>query len=251
MTVREFYEFMCEKIPPELSLVGDCDGLCCCPDPEREVTNVLIALDATDDVVNEAIEDGADVILTHHPMIYGKIEGPVKGEYHADKIIKLIKNDISVMGFHTRLDAVDGGVNDMLAHLLGLENIEKFGEGNIGRIGDLPKDMTAEELAIFTRDTLGAPKVELADHGRPIRRVAVVGGSGSSEVYAALFAGADAFVTGDLKFHELTDAPDFGMTLIAAGHFYTENPVCARLFELAAEAGAVPTITFSNRIKTV
>ncbi len=251
MTVREFYAFMCEKIPPELSLPGDCDGLCCCPDPDREVKNVLIALDATDSVVNEAIEDGIDVILTHHPMIFGKIEGPVAGEYHADKLIKLIKNGISVMGFHTRLDAADGGVNDIFARLLGLRNIEKFGEGNIGRIGELPYPVSAEELAIFTRDVLGAQKVEFSDHGGTIRRVAVVGGSGSSEIWYAMQAGADAFVTGDLKFHELTDSPDYGLTLIAAGHFDTENPVCARLFELAAEAGAIPTITFSNRIRTV
>ena len=105
MTVTEFYNYLNEKIPPSLSLPGDCDGLCCCPDPDREVTDVLIALDATDDVVNEAIEDGAQVILTHHPMIFGKIGGVVSGEYRSDKLIKLIKNGIAVMGFHTRLDA--------------------------------------------------------------------------------------------------------------------------------------------------
>ncbi len=251
MTVIEFYNYLNEKIPPSFSLDGDCDGLCCCPDPDREVTNVLIALDATDDVVNEAIEDGADVILTHHPMIFGKIGGVVSGEYRSDKLIKLIKTGIAVMGFHTRLDAIDGGVNDILARLLGLSSIEKFGEGNIGRIGTLPSPVTAEELAILVRDTLGAPKVEYSDCGKPITRVAVVGGSGSDELSAAIFAGADAFVSGELKYHAMTDSTDYGISLVAAGHFHTENPVCSRLFELCAEADIVPTITFSNRIGTV
>lgn len=251
MTVTEFYNFLNEKIPPSLSLPGDCDGLCCCPDPDREVTDVLIALDATDDVVNEAIEDGAQVILTHHPMIFGKIGGVISGEYRSDKLIKLIKNNIAVMGFHTRLDAADGGVNDMLAALLGLKNIEKFGECDIGRIGELDSPICADELAVLIRDTLGAPKVEFSDCGKPIRRIAVVGGSGNDEIGAAMAAGADAFVSGEIKYHALTDSPDYGMSFFAAGHFYTENPVCARLFELAAETGVIPTITFSNRIKTV
>ena len=155
------------------------------------------------------------------------------------------------MGFHTRLDAIDGGVNDILAKLLGLFDIEKFGEGNIGRIGSLPAPITAEELAVLVRDTLGAPRVEFSDCGKPITRVAVVGGSGSDELSAAIFAGADAFVSGELKYHAMTDSSDYGISLVAAGHFYTDNPVCSRLFELCAEADVIPTITFSNRIGTV
>ena len=139
----------------------------------------------------------------------------------------------------------------MLSSLLGLSEVEKFGEGNIGRIGTLAEPMSAEEFAVFIRDTLGAPKVEFSDGGRLIRRVAVVGGSGGSEMGAAIAGGADALVSGELKYHALTDSPDFGISLFAAGHFYTENPVCARLFELCAEADIISTITFSNRIGTV
>lgn len=251
MTVLEFYEYLNSKIPTEYSLSGDCDGLCCCPDGSREVERVLIALDATEDVVNEAVEDGVQVILTHHPMIFGKIPGVTEGEYRSDKLIKLIKNNVAVMGFHTRLDAIDGGVNDILASLLGLTDTEKFGEGGIGRIGTLADPMTAEDLAILVRDTLGAPHVDYSDCGKLIRRVAVVGGSGSDELYAAMAAGADAFVSGELKYHAMTDSTDYGINLIEAGHFYTENPVCARLFELCAEVDVIPTITFSNRIGSV
>ena len=251
MNVKEFYEYMCRELPSELSLEGDSDGMSCCPDPEREVRTVLIALDATAAVVDEAIEEGYDVILTHHPMLFGGVDEIVAGNYKSDKLIKLIRNGIAVMGFHTRLDAIDGGVNDMLARLLGLEEIEKFGEGNIGRIGTLPSPISAEELALLVRDTLGAPKVEFSDCGKLISRVAVVGGSGSDELSAAIFAGADAFVSGELKYHAMTDSSDYGISLVAAGHFYTENPVCARLFELCAEADIISTITFSNRIGTV
>ena len=249
MNVAEFYEFLCKKIPSELTLDGDADGMSCCPDRTREVKKVLIALDATSDVIDEAIEEECEVILTHHPMLFGGIDGVVDGNYRGDKLIKLIKNGIAVMSFHTRLDAVDGGVNDIFAKLLELENVEKYGEKGIGRIGELKEPMTADEFAGHVKNALGAPVVEYSDGGKLIKKVAVTGGSASSMICDALACGADALVGGEIKYHDLEDSQDYGISLFAAGHFFTENPVCARLFELAAEAGATPIITFCNRVK--
>jgi len=253
MTVKEFYEYMCEKLPIEWALDGDFDGMSCCPDPEREVKNVLIALDATSDIVDEAVNEGYDVILTHHPMLFGGIDGVVAGNYRSDKLIKLIRAGISVMSFHTRLDAAEGGVNDMLASLLNLKNVERFGEKGIGRVGELECPMFAEDFAMIVKDTLVAPFAEYSDCGKMIKKVAVCGGSAGSLIGDAIAVGADALVGGEFKYHDMTDSADYGISLIAAGHFYTENPVCAKLFELASEAGEdiIPTISFSNKTGAV
>ncbi len=251
MTVREFYEYLDRAIPSELTLSGDADGMSCCPDPDREVERVLIALDATSDAVDEAAEEGCDVILTHHPMLYGGIRDVCADEYRGSKLIRLVQNGIAVMSFHTRLDAAEGGVSDILASLVSLRNVEKFGENGIGRIGDAEHPMTADEFAATVKDALGAPFVEYSDAGRPISRIAVSGGSAGSFVRDAIAAGADAYLAGEFGYHNLCDSPDHGVSLFAAGHFYTENPVCGRLFELTVGAGATPIITFSNRIRSV
>ena len=251
MTVNEFYKFLCERIPESLTLAGDHDGMSCCPAPEREVTKVLIALDCTSAVVDEAIEEECEVILTHHPMLFGGISEVCAGEYRSDKLIKLIKNDIAVMSFHTRLDALDGGVNDMLSSLLGLKNVTKFGENGLCRLGELEAPVFTEELAYFVKNTLMCPFVEYSDAERPIKKVAVCGGSGKSVINDAIAAGADVLISGEFGHHPLTDSADMGISLISAGHFFTENPVCAKLFELCAEADVLAFMTFSNRVGAI
>lgn len=253
MTVKEFYKYMCEKLPLEWALDGDSDGMSCCPDPDREVKNVLIALDATGSIIDEAIEEGYDVILTHHPMLFGGVRDVNAENYKGNKLIKLIKAGVAVMSFHTRLDAAEGGVNDMLAALLNLKNVERFGEKGLGRIGELEYPMFAADFAMVVKDTLVAPFAEYSDAGKMIKRVAVCGGSAGSLISDAIAVGADALVGGEFKYHDMTDSADYGISLIAAGHFYTENPVCAKLFELAAAADEdiIPTISFSNRTGSV
>ncbi len=253
MTVKEFYEYMCKCLPSDLSLAGDDDGMSCCPDPDREVKNVLIALDATAGIVEEAVTEGYDVILTHHPMIFGGIHDVNAENFIGNKLVKLIKSGVAVMSFHTRLDAAEGGVNDTLASLLNLKNVERFGENGIARVGELEYPMFASDFAMVVKDTLVAPFAEYSDTGKMIKRVAVCGGSAGSLIGDAIAVGADALVGGDFKYHDMTDSPDYGISLIAAGHFYTENPVCAKLFELAAAADEdiIPTISFSNRTESV
>ena len=121
-----------------------------------------------------------------------------------------------VFSFHTRLDALDGGVNDCLCALLSLENVSAFGECGIGRVGDLPTPMTAEELARLAKELLGADGVLLSECGKVCRRVAVLGGEGGDDIYAAISAGADTYISGRLGYHAMTDAPDMGINLIEA-----------------------------------
>ena len=251
MTVREFYEYLNRLIPPELSLDGDCDGISCSADPDREVKRVLIALDVNSAVIDEAIEEGCEVILTHHPMLWGGLREVVAGTPASDRVIRLIRAGIAAMSFHTRLDVAEGGVNDILAGMLGLSGVTRFGEKGIGRIGSLESPLTAEMLTGKVRDALGAPFVEYSDTGRLIRRVAVCGGSGGSVRKDAAAAGADAFLCGEIGYHTLADSNDTSMSILTAGHFYTENPVCGRLFELVSLAGLTPVALLSNRTRAV
>jgi len=253
MTVSELYQKLNEQIPPSLSCEWDNDGLLCCPDGGREVKRVLIALDVTEEAVERAASGGYDVIVSHPPLIFKGLKAITPEQYIAKKTIRLIRHGISVMSFHTRLDALSGGVNDRLAALLGIENAVPFGEEGIGRIGDLPCEISAADFAARVKERLHAPVVQLGDAGLPVRRVAVLGGGGSDDAPLAQEAGADTYVSGEMKYHQLCDAPEAGMNLIEAGHFYTEQPVCERLRELLLAID--PTLNcdlfFSDRIQTI
>jgi dinuclear metal center YbgI/SA1388 family protein len=248
MTVRELYAFFEERIPRELSCDWDNDGLMCCADSEREVRRVLIALDITAAVVERAVKEGYDLILSHHPLIFRPLKALTRKDAVANKVITLLLSGISAMSFHTRLDAVTGGVNDVLASRLGLLNVEPFGDNGetIGRIGTLSEPMTAEAFAKLVKSVTGAEYVLLSDAGLPVYRVALLGGGGSGDLPAARAAGADTYLTGELKHDQLTDAPERGMNLIMGGHFYTENPVCEHLAELLREADPTLEITVMN-----
>ncbi len=239
MTVENLYNILNEKIPPSLSCDWDNDGLMCCPDKNREVRKILVALDVTSDTVGEAISGGYDVIISHHPMIFHPVKALNSSNVVANRAMECIRHGIAVMSFHTRLDAVTGGVNDTLGGLLGLENPTPFGDG-IGRVGTLPTDCTVKDFADKVKAVTGAEKVLVADAGKPVHRVAVLGGNGSDDVFEALRAGADTYVTGEMAYHHLTDAKENGINLIVAGHFHTENPVCKTLKRMLAEIG--PTV---------
>ena len=227
MTVKELFSRLEERIPKELSCSWDNDGLMCCPDMEREVRRVLVVLDVTAEMAERAITEGYDLIVSHHPLVFRPLKSVNPADAVAKKVIRLLCAGISVMSFHTRLDAVCGGVNDTLAAALGLQDVTPFGSDGeaIGRIGRLKKSVTLDEFAMRVKEITGAPVVTVADGGVNVECVAVLGGSGSDDVAAARAAGADTYLSGELGHHHLNDCPESGMNLIAAGHFYTENPV--------------------------
>ena len=253
MTVRELYEILDKRIPSALSCEWDNDGLMCCPDGEREVSRVLIALDVTGKTVDAALNGNYDLIVSHHPFIFKGLSGIREDNYISAKAIKLIQNNISVFSFHTRLDAVTGGVNDVLASLVGIKDTVPFGEEGIGRIGELSEETDVYSLAKKVKRVLGAAGVFVACGNRPSKRVAVLGGNGGDDIYSAMAAGADTYISGELKFHSKTDAADMGINLIEAGHFYTEDPVCSVLKKMIEEAdgGIVCDLFRSNEVKLI
>ena len=230
MTVKELYRVLEEKFPPSLSAEWDNDGMMCCPDPDAPVRRVLLALDVTEAAVDYAIRSGADLILSHHPLLFHPLASLSAETAVGRKLTALLRSGVSVLSFHTRADAAEGGVNDTLATLLGLLDVRPFAEG-LGRIGHLPDTASPEGFAAHVATLLGAPAVTLGDAGIPVRRVAVLGGSGKSEVAAAIAAGADTFLSGRLSYETVNEAAELGINLIEAGHFYTEAPFMRRLAE--------------------
>lgn len=234
-TIKAIYDFLNTKAPFSLQEDWDNSGFLV-GDPNTEVTKVLTALDITDEVIAEAAAWGAELIVSHHPVIFRPVRQATTGEADLTgrKVWNLARHGISAICCHTDLDVIEGGVNTVLAQKLGLEEIEQLEqtgtdrEGRpcgIGRIGSLPQPMETQAFLRLVRSALAPNGIRYTDSGRPIRRVAVGGGACGDMVMTAWKAGCDAFVTSDVKYNQFLDAKELGMTLVDAGHFPTENPV--------------------------
>lgn len=255
MTVYELNKYMNERIPKELSCSWDNDGLMCCPDGNREVKKALFCMDVTPEAIDYAIENGYDLIVSHHPLIFKGVKS-VSGDFGIpSRIIKLIKNDVSVMSFHTRFDAVDGGVNDALAELFGLSDVEKVLCDGIEmmRVGDLENEMTIEEFVLLAKEKLGCEHLNFTSNSGKVHRLAVLGGGGGSYIRDAQHAGADTYLSGEIGYHNLTDCKDMHINLVEAGHYFTENPALKNLakFVLAADETIECGFYATNVIKQI
>lgn len=236
MTVHDVLQALEALAPASMKYDWDNVGLLC-GRSSQEVRRILVALDPFEDVCREAAETGADLIVTHHPLIFQPPKSVTDGDSVGRCILFLAAHGISAVNAHTNLDCAPGGVNDVLARTLGLEQVEVLnpaGTDAQGRPYGLLRAGTVAEtpLAAFldhVKARLGAPGLRYVDAGKPVRRVAVGGGACAGEIRAVYDAGCDTFVTADVKYNQFWDARDLGLNLIDAGHFYTENPVCAVL----------------------
>lgn len=231
-TAKELYSFLDKAFPISFACPWDNDGAMCMSDPDREVKRVLVALDITMDVVDYAISEEFDVIVSHHPLIFTPMRSINGCDVKSRVITKLMRNGISAFSFHTRLDAMNGGVNDKLCEVLGVQNVEPFvvGHESLARVGTL-YPILGKELAIMVKEKLGADGVSYTCPKKTISKVVVVGGAGKDFIDAALDAFADALITGEVSYNAALDAADSGLCVICAGHFFTENPVLSVLEE--------------------
>ena len=227
-TVREVEEALYALAPRDLAQSWDNVGLLV-GDPDREVTAVLVALDVTQTVAEEAGREGCGLIVAHHPLMncaWSPVQS-VRMDLPQGKLITtLIQSGISAICMHTNLDSAQGGVNDALAAALGLREVGPLGEDGIGRTGVLEGAMPLAEFAAYVKERLGAGGVRYADVGKPVRHVAVGGGACGEYAPLAASLGCDTFVTADLKYHDFQNAPHMGLNLLDAGHYPTENVVC-------------------------
>ena len=237
-SVQEILGFLNELAPFDTQESWDNSGLLI-GSADQAVTVAALALDITTETVQLAQQAGAQLLISHHPVIFH----PIKRVQANDPVYALIAAGLTAVCAHTNLDAAQGGVNDCLAQLLGLQNVESLPIPStqlLLRRGTLPNEMTAREFGALVSERLGA-RVSVADGGTPISTVAVCGGAGGE--FAGEVAGlADAFVTGEAKHHELLLARQLGLTMAVAGHFETENPVIAPLAQRLSER--FPAVTF-------
>lgn len=224
-TVKNIYDFIDSIAPFEKQCDWDNSGLLI-GNPCREISKIGVVLDITPDAVKYAAERGVELIVSHHPVIFR----PVKSFLDGDVSYMLAANGISAICAHTSLDCANGGVNDVLAETLGFKNPVPLTEsGEAAMIRKVVIDETeADALAMLVADRLSTG-VQLADCGKTIDTVALCGGAGGDFIHAVAESGCDAYITGEAKHHEFLAAKELGVTLIAAGHFETENPVVAVL----------------------
>ena len=236
ITVQHVAEVMNKIAPRQFAEEWDNPGLLV-GSFNAPVEKIFVSLDVTDEVINAAVNFGADLIIAHHPIIFRAVKNFRTDLPLGKKLETLIKNDIAVFAAHTNLDSVTGGVNDVLAQKLGLVDVKTFDEEiSLGRIGKLPEKMTAKDFAMHVKKSLNAEFVRLVDAGDfLIEKVGICGGAGSDFISKAKFHGAQAFVTGDLKYHEAQSAVENKIHVVDAGHFYTEFPIVHVLAEILRE----------------
>lgn len=242
-TVFDLYSAIDQFAPFSLSMDFDNTGILV-GDRHQPVSKVLLALDCTMDVVNYAKEIGTQLIITHHPVIFH----PIKRVNEDSVVYHLIRSQIAVISAHTNLDIAEGGVNDVLAQAVGLQNIsglellDPAAQSYLGRIGTLSNPISASEFAALVKESLHARSVKFADAGNKIQKVALCSGSSADCLASALAAGADALLTSEVKQHEYLNAAAAGISIFDAGHFDTEDIVIETLKEKLA--GIFPDITF-------
>lgn len=199
-------------------------------DKDREITRALLCLDITKEVVREARENGCELVISHHPVIFEAL----KSVSFDSAVALLLKNDINAICMHTNLDRAENGVNTALAQALSLKDTTLYKEDFLC-IGRLSAPMTAEKLARSVKEKLSAPSVRFTDTKKPIETVAVSSGGGGAGVELYEAYGFDAFVTGELKHHQYLFAKEKGVAAFDAGHFSTEDVVTEPLKKLLEE----------------
>ncbi len=213
---------------------------------DREITKVYVALDATEQAVEAAVNAGAELILTHHPILFHAVKQINDETPLGRKLLTLIRNDVAVYAMHTNFDSCPGGMGDLVCRQLGLQNLgpmepalyqednavvaEARAEGReissrygIGFVTELPEAMSAGALALYVKQHFGLPFVNFYDAGRPIRRLACCPGSGRGEMGNVLRCEVDAFLTGDMGHHDGLDYVEAGISLLDAGHYGLEH----------------------------
>lgn len=224
--VKEIYQLIDNFAPFETQMDFDNAGFLV-GRGDSAVERVLVALDITKVVVEEAVRRGCQLIVSHHPVIFGGVKSVTDETVTGRVLLALAENGLSAICAHTNLDAAEGGVNDCLACTLGLQDTKPLNEEKIGRIGTLSCEKPLEQFLSDVVKLLSCNGLRYRDGGRPVHRVAVGGGACGEYIPQAIAQGCDTFVTADLRYNDFLDTQ--GLNLIDAGHFPTEDVVCQEI----------------------
>jgi dinuclear metal center YbgI/SA1388 family protein len=237
MIVRDFTNALESFAPIEIQEAYDNCGLLT-GNHKMEVKGVVITLDVTEEVINECINNGANLIVAHHPIIFGGIKKLTGGNYVEDVLIKAIKNDIAIYAFHTNLDKVQGGVSFKMAEMLGLQNVEILSPESdmigLGAIGKLEKPLSTDSFIDLVKSIFGGV-IRYTDIGKKeVNKVALCGGSGASFFNIAKSKEADVYLSSDFKYHQFFDAEKQTM-IVDIGHAEAENCSKALINEILSK----------------
>lgn len=228
--VKEIIEVMETLAPTFLKEDFDNVGLMV-GDREKEVKKVLVALDCTLKVVQEAKDNNVDLIITHHPLIFRRPNNITTDTLQGKKIIELIKNDISLYSSHTNLDSAKKGLNDSIPGLLGydtseiLETNKRDSEAGLGRLVTLEQATTLEDIINKVKATFNINNLRVVKGKDEANKIAIINGSGQDFIGRAISKGADCIITGDTTYHFASDYKEMGINIIDAGHFASEQIV--------------------------
>ncbi len=230
-SVQDIENILFSWAPKSLAEEWDNVGLQC-GDPDEKVKKVVLALDVTPTLLAFALEAEADLVISHHPLVFKPLSSLNLKEYTARLLAGFLRHGISVISMHTNLDSVTGGVNDRLCSLLEIEDtcplvpIPGRPECGLGRLGRLQRPMKQEEFLAHISERLAIGRLAYAGCVKgPISTVAVCSGSGSTLFDEAIKRGAQAFVTAEIKHSVAIKAQALGILIVDAGHFHTERPV--------------------------
>jgi len=226
-------------------------------DPDMPVTGIMVALDPTEAALEEAVAHGANVLVTHHPIIFQPLKAMRTDQPVGQLVSRALRDNLAVISCHTNLDLAGGGVNDVLAARLGLAEISELSPAapaSLGRIGTYQTPLPAETFLARVMDSLATPVLSIAGElPNHIARVAVCGGSGSELAASARQAGCHAFITSEVKLSTARWAQMAGLCIIDAGHYPTENVIvpilAAELHRRLGEKGHAIEVTASNKQK--
>lgn len=242
MKVKELTDWLNGKYPSSMAESWDNVGLLVGND-ENQVSHVFLALDLTEETLSEAIDKKADMIITHHPMIFSGMKKINNHDFLGRKVMTLIRHDIPYYAMHTNYDIL--GMADLCADYLKLENREVLtvtektekGEEGLGRIGNLPKKMTLRECSEFVKKVLDLSDVKIyGDPETMVYRAANCTGSGKSLISDVLKKQADVYITGDIDHHTGIDAVAQGLCIVDAGHYGTEYIFMAAMERVLEQA---------------
>ena len=236
LTVQNVYDFINELAPFDTQDAWDNSGLLL-GNPAAQVRGIHVALDCTEAVVAEAERLGANLIVTHHPVIFSSRKNLAERDPATRLLCRLVRSHIAVISAHTNFDMAKGGTNDTLAALIGLENVR--GEGCI-RVGELPEAMPAGDFEALLSARLNTVVRRMGPVNAPVRTIGMCSGGGSEFYQDTLKMGADAFISGEIHHHHALEAASFGMVCFECGHHATEEPgIFALADALQNEANAV------------
>ena len=242
-TVKEIYNYIDKIAPFSTQEEWDNSGLLV-GDENKGVNKILFALDITSDVVKQAIDCKADLIITHHPIIFK----PVSNVLSDSLIFKLIENGISIISAHTNYDKATDGVNDILCNTINASHFDKI-DGTCLNVAYLNKDIVIDDFALYLRGKLGGV-VRYNSIDKKINKIAVCSGSGSDYLQLASELNCDALLTGDASHHAFLDANEMGIALFACGHFETENIAIKPLAERISNEFMVDCV-IANQISPI